>query len=315
MRDMCLDEGILQSFFDGELPPEAADSVAAHLASCAACAGRAREVEDEIAIMSVAFAPEMSLSVPTERLRERLDTAIAGLHLQTEHAATPYASGLRAWLAALAASFTFTPQRAIGFASLATVLAFAAIFAVTYLRPNTSGGGNIANDKVASLQPNTGGSVGPSDTTPPTETTEPEDRTSVNVALRKGGVQVHQVRHEVSRKRNPPLQPSSTDIGRPDASTKEIKLLPGERSYLQAIASLDSAINATGGKNALRPTLRVEYERNLAVVDQAIAATRAAARRDPRDPDASQFLLAAYQSKVDLLNTVAEQARLNDIQR
>ena len=315
MRDMCLDEGILQSFFDGELPPEAADSVAAHLASCAACADRAREVEDEIGIMSVAFAPEMSLSVPTDRLRGRLDTAIAGLHLQTEYAATPYASRLRAWLAALASSFTFTPQRAIGFASLATILAFAAIFAVTYLRPNPSGDGNIPDERVASLPPNIGGSVGPSHTPTPTKTTKPEDQTPVNVVPSKGGVRIHQVRFEVSRKRNPPLQPSSTDIGRPNASTKEIKLLPGERSYLQAIASLDSAINANGGKNALRPTLRVEYERNLAVVDQAIAATRAAAKRDPRDPDASQFLLAAYQSKVDLLNTVAEQARLNDIQR
>lgn len=308
MKDMCLEEGILQSFFDGELPPEAADSVAAHLASCAACAGRARAVEDEIAIMSAAFAPEMSLNVPTERLRERLDTAIAGLHLQTEHAPMPYASRLRAWLAA---SFIFTPQRAIGFASLAMFLALAAAFAVIYLhyQPSRELLANTNRPEVRTLpiKPSStdGGNVGESRED---EGSVPKTPDQVHPRVIQSGLK-HLPRSYHS---SPTPSPIKETTGTPK---NEIKLLPGERSYLQAIASLDSAINATGGKNALRPTLRVEYERNLAVVDQAIAATRAAAKRDPRDPDATQFLLAAYQSKVDLLNTVAEQARLNDIQR
>ena len=57
-------------------------------------------------------------------------------------------------------------------------------------------------------------------------------------------------------------------------------LLPGERNYLKAIASLDTAIKS-GGDNAMRPTLRAEYERNLQVVDEAIAQTRAVAQRNP----------------------------------
>ncbi len=56
----------------------------------------------------------------------------------------------------------------------------------------------------------------------------------------------------------------------------------------------------------MRPSLRVEYERNLAVVDRAIAATRTAAKSNPTDPDAADFMFAAYQSKVDLLNTIAD---------
>jgi len=87
----------------------------------------------------------------------------------------------------------------------------------------------------------------------------------------------------------------------------KIKLIPGERSYLQTIAKLDNAINSD--KNAMRPALQVEYERNLAVVDRAIAATRSAAKSNPNDPDAADFMFAAYQSKVDLLNTIAD-ARL-----
>ena len=83
-----------------------------------------------------------------------------------------------------------------------------------------------------------------------------------------------------------------------------VKLLPGERTYLQTIAKLDSAIRAD--QETMRPALQVEYQRNLAVVDRAIAATRTAAKNNPNNPDAADFMFAAYQSKVDLLNTIAD---------
>jgi hypothetical protein len=92
----------------------------------------------------------------------------------------------------------------------------------------------------------------------------------------------------------------------PNEANHPVQLLPGEKSYLQTIARLDSAIKA---QQAMRPSLQVEYERNLAVVDRAIAATRSAAKSNPNDPDAADFMFAAYQSKVDLLNTIAD-ARL-----
>ena len=88
-----------------------------------------------------------------------------------------------------------------------------------------------------------------------------------------------------------------------------MKLIPGERSYLQTIARLDTTIKSN--KKDMRPSLRSEYERNLAVVDRAIAATRSAAKSNPNDPDAADFMFAAYQSKVDLLNTIAD-ARLSE---
>jgi hypothetical protein len=50
-------------------------------------------------------------------------------------------------------------------------------------------------------------------------------------------------------------------------------------------------------------------------VDEAIAQTRAVAQRNPNDKDAAEFLLSAYQSKVELMNTVAEQAQLSQIYR
>jgi hypothetical protein len=54
----CLDEGKLQSYFDGELPIDMMESVTSHLASCATCAAAARELEEESALLTTAFAAE-----------------------------------------------------------------------------------------------------------------------------------------------------------------------------------------------------------------------------------------------------------------
>jgi hypothetical protein len=88
--------------------------------------------------------------------------------------------------------------------------------------------------------------------------------------------------------------------------------LPGERGYIKTIAALDATIRSN--VRPMRPGLQVEYQHNLAVVDQAIAATRAAVQKNPKDPDAAQFLNSAYQSKVDLMTQVAD-ARLFNTQR
>jgi hypothetical protein len=84
------------------------------------------------------------------------------------------------------------------------------------------------------------------------------------------------------------------------------KPLPGEASYTQAIASLSEEIKANDAQT-LKPSVRAEYERNLALVDQAIAATKRTARQNPKDADAAAFLYASYQNKLDLLATVADQ--------
>ncbi len=85
--------------------------------------------------------------------------------------------------------------------------------------------------------------------------------------------------------------------------------MPGEKGYLEAIASLTNAIEANKD-DVLKPTVRADYERNLAVVDQAIATTRQQAKRNPNDRDAAEFMYMAYQNKIDLLSAVADQTRI-----
>jgi anti-sigma factor RsiW len=283
----CLDEGILQSYFDGELSSERMESVTTHLASCLNCSAVARELESENNLVATALAAAFDLSVPTERLRERIDAAVAGLQAVTAEPET--SSGLRSWFQALSDLFSFSPQRVFGYAALVVVLAFATIFAVIHWRQAPS----VLPDYSAATEPK----GGPNASTVAIATASPEDKATpiTNPAPYKA----------TTGKRNRPVKSQLT----PDnQGVARVKLMPGERSYLKTIAALDSTIKSKGSR-PMRPALQAEYERNLALVDRALAATRTAAKNNPNDPDATEFMFAAYQSKVDLLNTVAD-ARL-----
>jgi hypothetical protein len=280
----CLDEATLQSYFDGELSAQLMERASSHLASCVTCAAAARELAEETALLTSALSAEFEGSVPTQSLRERIDAAVLGQRVA--NAGRVEKAG---FFASLANVFSFNSQRKLGYASLVVVLAFGAIIGVVKFRQGQ-------------VQPPTTGSQANVTSTPnPPQTPQVVSGGSEQVASNEGGSVVRAPRPVVKPTRG---RPSSAP--KADAVSNHVKLLPGERSYLQAIARLDSTIK----QNTMRPSLQVEYERNLAVVDRAIAATRNAAKSNPSDPDAADFMFAAYQSKVDLLNTIAD-ARLS----
>jgi hypothetical protein len=304
MRE-CLDEGLIQSYTDGELSLEMTEAVATHISACAACAQAVREAENETAIFGEAFVPEMSLSVPTARLRERIDTAIAELQPQTRAVTKSTGSRtLRDWLSSLFTPFAFQPRQAIGFASLAAVVTFAVIFSTLFLR--RSGPEYAREAKVAAPIAFNIPDIKAPEKEVLAPITAPESGSVIKASYQP---KKSRPRSQESVQERATLVAKNSPASKQPAAPKDT-LLPGERSYLTAIASLTTSIESNG-ETALKPSLRVEYERNLAVVDQAIEVTRRAARNNPNDEDAANFLLAAYQSKVDLLNTVADQARLS----
>ena len=279
----CLDEATLQGYLDGELSVAMMEGATLHLASCSTCAAAAREIEEEINLMMTALAPEFEAGVPTERLRERIDAAVLGE--RTSAASSGARAGFGAFISSL---LSFGTQRSLGYASLVMVLAFGAIFGLVKLRTTEP----PIEQNVAQTQPVV--------TAPPVVTTVQDNG--------QGEVIKAAIKPEYKTKRTPEVKVNRTPRFVPPKSepfaSEPVKLLPGERSYLQTIARLDSTIKAN--QKAMRPSLQVEYERNLAVVDRAIAATRSAAKKNPNDPDTTDFMFAAYQSKVDLLNTIAD---------
>jgi hypothetical protein len=297
----CLDEGLLQAYLDGELAPAQMEATAQHLAACATCAELAHEAEHEYALFSTAFAPILSTPPPTERLRARLEETIADLQARPRRIIETPTSRLRAWWGALAAAFAVTPRQAAAFASF--LLAVALTVALTMLRPKQP------TEQVAL---NAGGrtpSVVPSVSSTPTPAKQENNATTVQTSSNNGGhtgrVNYTPVKFSKRSERKPAAN-QANEVQPPTLAFAS--LLPDEKNYLRTIATLDAAIKAQGVQ-ALPPSLRAEYERNIAVVDEQNIATRVAARRNPQSTDAKEFLRAAYQNKVDLLTTVADQTQ------
>jgi len=298
MRE-CLDEGILQSYFDGELAGESLKTVTTHLAACQSCTASARELEAELNLLSSALAPELEAAVPTEHLRQRIDAAISGLHTRSSAVNASSAFSVRAWLQSLVTPFSVAPQRAFGYAGLVLVLGLGAILGLNQWRAVSPvvNQPEVAKTITPSRKENPGSSVVAPQIAPvvaviPTPVKSPPNRKGRNVRPQSANLN-----NQVANK----------GVERNDDT---VKLLPGERSYLQTIAKLDSTIKSTSNR-PMRPALQAEYERNLALVDRALAATRNAAKKNPSDPDAAEFMFAAYQNKVSLLNTVAEARTFN----
>ncbi|HKC65233.1 MAG TPA: zf-HC2 domain-containing protein [Pyrinomonadaceae bacterium] len=299
MRE-CIDEGVLQSYVDGELSREMAERVEAHASGCSTCAEALDEATNEMAMFAAAFDAEMALDVPTVRLRASLDRAIAEMNAPVEIQERKQGWSFSGWFASFTELFKVSPQRAIGFASLVAVVAFAAIFATIYLRRAGNNGSN-ANSTIAINKPNapiTNATATPSPTSKQNGTNDEPD---------KGGPNDNQNNRKAPKKQTKPvLVPEPNQL--PQVDLASYKPLPGEQNYLKAIDSLTSEIQGSDAAT-MKPSLRAEYERNLAVVNQAIDSTRRVARRNPNDPDAVQFLYSSYQSKLDLLSAVAEQVR------
>ena len=285
----CLQEEVLQSYLDGELHERRMEQVAVHLASCVTCSDLAQQLELENSVLSAALAPEFETAVPSERLRQRIDAAIGSARI--EAAAGTASSGNARWLSSLSDLFTFRPQRALGYASLALIVGFGLIMGMMRWQtaPTTPTDLLVATASPApSPEPSAAppvNNVPPSSETTPSKGTVPKDR-------RRGSAIAER-----------------TTSGPNERVANHVKLLPGERSYLQTIAQLDSTIKSDKGR--MKPDVQAEYQRNLAFVDRTLAVARTAAKSNPNDPDATEFMFSAYQSKVDLLNTVA-QARVTD---
>ena len=297
MMRRCLDEGLLQAYLDGELSQELTHEAAAHIAACEACAEALAEAEGEASFFAAAFAPDETVSVPTQVLRSRIGAAIARLESGAE-ASRPRGRSLGGFLASLSGLFAFTPQGAAAFASLLAVVALAVIYFAIHKSPNAPEG-NQTNRQIAdtsrSQERKPGGSVTTNNNG--SEPSATPEETSPKKVFKSAGY------------RAPHKNRGNTGGGavKPPASNEQ--LLPGEKDYQTAIASLETTIKL-GGDATLRPALRVEYERDLALLDSAIKETRRVAAENPKDKDAVGFLMAAYQSKVELLTKVADQAQV-----
>lgn len=269
----CIDEGMLQAWFDHELDPNTRAAVAAHLHGCIHCVEAARTLEVENLIVSQALSTEFGEAVPTERLRQRVKAAVAGLQVTTVPATNRTNRSVVNAVRNLFPSF-----RVVAYASIATVILIAGIFLAVNFRKERSApsAANLNPKEVVAPRPPA-----------PSPQTSPEPPREVLA----GGP---------SKAPAPPRPKRSRKRRASEPEAMSLAWL--ESQYQKAFPKLNEAIKAQA---PLRPSLRVEYEYNLAMINNAIIRTRQIARKNPKDPMATQFMLDAYQSKIDLMNQLA----------
>lgn len=311
----CVDEGTLQAYLDGELTSDAARETAAHVAECEACAAALAGAAHETAFFASAFAPDASLSVPTAELRSRVNAAIARLEPAAE-TNTRESSGWNfgAFVAALSGLFTFTPQRAAALAGVAAVfILFVSVFFIdrpgrdetTYVASGNAPN-KVATPTPAPTQETASGGPGSAKSDGGNNSGAGGTRDD------NGGNADPKTSRGTNRKSRTPFTP--VPAKKLDKKMNEqLQLAPGEREYQTVIANLDKTIKA--GEAVLKPKVISDYERNIAVLDRAIEETRRVALQNPKDKDAVNFLRTAYQSKIELMTTVADSAQVATLDR
>lgn len=277
MSGKCCEPGIIQAFLDGELAQDQSARVTSHIANCDACAILLAQAEEEMAVVFPALEREFNSLVPTQRLWTRINESI-----DEERRRTPFWQKLWAGLVLQIANPSI--------AAAAGVLIIFGLFAgVWSLRTNAP----VENAPIAKVETrrNTGDTITP----------VLPDNTSVD-PVSIPPVKINRAPVERAAYSPAPLRGTVTK-----ASTAEY--LPGEASYVKTIENLSQAVD--GRKDtALRPAARVNFERDMAVVNDAIKRMKGEVRKNPKNESAKQVLYSSYQNKIDLLNSVAEKEEL-----
>ena len=297
MKENCFDIGTIQAFLDGELASDRVEAVACHIADCDDCSMQFAAAEEETAFAFNALEQEFNTLVPTQRLWTKINDSI-----ERER---------RSFWAPIFAFF-----RNPALATFAACLLLFAVF-VAYL----NNGNNVEvvstpkrnapvqtapSSETAAVSTTTGTS--PGDLASKTSKDLQDEETSTPVEPQKSFRVVKTSYNSSSRTPKPdnPNHPKP-DVSQTTATVYEY--LPGEESYIKTIETLKKTIDGSKDE-VMKPSTRVTFEKNLALVDNAIKNMKEQVKKDPKNEAAKQVLLSSYQNKVDLLTSVAEKSEL-----
>ena len=300
--EKCFDDGMIQAFLDGELASDLSEKMACHMAMCDACSMLLATAEEESSFAFAALDTEFNTLVPTERIRSRLFDTIAAER-------KPF------WQRIFGEGFHWTNPSIAAFASLILVVG---IFATLWIARENS----VDNNQIASNgKPQTTAANSISATQIPSQEIE-ESVTAVNPApFEENELKAPEIRRVVSKTRNASgfevqktdYRPKSNVIRTPVSDVEPLaqpkESIAGEESYLKTIATLKQTVD-TRKDELMRPSMRVAFEKDMAVVEDAIAKMQREVRKNPKNEAAKEVLRSSYQNKIDLLNSVAEKGEL-----
>jgi hypothetical protein len=304
MTEKCFDEGTIQAFLDGELETDLLEKVARHTATCEVCSFMLQDAEQESAFAFSALNDEFNSLVPTERIRTNLYEAIAQIE-------KPKPS---LWNRIFGFGLSFTNPSVLAFASLLLVFG---LFTTLYIHRESqkSQENSIVQQtsKKVSDTPNKTESVinqsvatnnGQDNTDFPVN---PSNEITPRRVVAKPPVEAQPTLQKANYREV--VSPKNLDNRREPVNGTRNDALPGEESYVKTIATLSDTVNSHKDI-LLRPSERVAFEKDLAVVNDAITKMQKEVKRNPKNEAAKQVLRSSYQNKIDLLNSVAEKTEL-----
>jgi hypothetical protein len=264
---------VLEEYFDDALDGEAARSVQMHLESCSSCANAFQLIASEQRVYDryhrdIDVSPMLWASIQRRIQNERV-----------EHRTRPF-DFVRGWVLWMRAAH-LNPAMVAAILVLAIGLT---IIVTTYVqRPRPTESARTVTPEQGTPSNSGGGSIDGKDAGKET----PEN----NIAAKPGD--------------NPaPRVPRNQIVANAKPSAAQL-VREAEQKYLTAIAILSKDVNRR--KNTLEPESRTRFETALAIIDNTIDETRQAARKNPNDPVALQYLLASYSKKIDLLREMARE--------
>jgi hypothetical protein len=259
----------LEDLLYGELDDSRANTLRAHLRTCAACAARQVELEREHEIFTQYY--EQTAPEPSDALWRGIQTRI-----QAEGRAV-VAEPPASWWQRLFANPAWWQQTAFAAALVLVSVTVTTFYFKWQAQP-------VREDFVVKATP----TPQPSPTTTP-ETSAPAPKI-ITPSLEKRFA----------------TQPAPKPLKLTEEQTLQNQLARAEREYQQAIKLLDRVVARR--RDQLEPAVWQQYQSSLALIDNSIAESRRALRGETTDAAASQFLLAAYARKLDLMRDLAMQA-------
>lgn len=283
MSKDCLDIGTIQAFLDGEISPETSIVFADHIAVCDACTLLLAAAEEENSLVFAVLDRELDTLVPTQRLWGKIND-----ELELTGVRKPFWQRLYAAITTQLMSPSLT--------AAAGILLFVAIAGGVWMQMPTQVVDVVVNNPPVVAPVTSRVAQAPDE--PVTVTNVPD---TVQPTFPAERPVVMNASHRTSA--NTP----SHRGGRPVVMTAQF--VEGEESYIRTINTLNETVDAQKDR-VLPAASRIAFERDLAVVDDAIKRTREYVKKHPRDQAAKQVLYSSYQDKIDLLNSVGQRDEL-----
>ena len=259
----------IEEYLDNELGNSQAERVRSHLSACAECAGVYEALEQEHLIYAryqrdIKISPAMWTSIESKIKPEPAREVSPG-------------RSLRELLAGLFA----TPRLSFAYTvALVLIAVGATVLVMSYLQKGASNNPTeFAGNKGVQTQPP------PARVEQPAAPQTPGPQDGANNNIEPGSKVATAPRPKPRVVKQPPS---------PEQLVRE-----AEEKYLSAIAILTRDVNRNRSK--LDPLVLAKFENALASINRTIEETRAAARGNPDDPIALQYMLSAYSKKVEIL--------------